>query len=136
MRSGSDVEQVARKLGYARAADLILHLPLRYLDETRVTPLRDVRPGDSVQVEGVLAHSEVQNRPRRQLIAELVDAADGVSRLHFRLLHFYPSQVALLKPGARLRLLGEVRPGFFGAEMVHPQFRVVRDNSQIGRAHV
>lgn len=131
MRSGSDVEQVARKLGYARAADLILHLPLRYLDETRVTPLRDVRPGDSVQVEGVLAHSEVQNRPRRQLIAELVDAADGVSRLHFRLLHFYPSQVALLKPGARLRLLGEVRPGFFGAEMVHPQFRVVRDNSPL-----
>jgi ATP-dependent DNA helicase RecG len=129
--AASSPEDVAHKLGYAATADLILHLPLRYEDETRITPLRDARLGDTVQVEGVLEHSEIQNRPRRQLIAQIIDTADGQSRLHFRLLHFYPGQVALLKPGARVRLLGEVRPGFFGAEMVHPQFRVVRENTPL-----
>ncbi|MDO9224592.1 MAG: ATP-dependent DNA helicase RecG [Pseudomonadota bacterium] len=123
--------EIAHKLGYASPADLILHLPLRYEDETRITPLRDARLGDTVQVEGVVVHSEVQNRPRRQLVAEMVDSADDQARLHFRLLHFYPSQVALLKPGTRVRLRGEIRPGFFGAEMVHPQFRVVREGAPL-----
>ncbi len=129
--AASSPEEVARKLGYASPADLILHLPLRYQDETRITPLRDVRPGDTAQVEGVVEHCEVQNRPRRQLIAQVTDTVSGGAQLFFRLLHFYPSQVALLKPGARVRLLGEIRPGFFGAEMVHPQFRVVRENTPL-----
>jgi ATP-dependent DNA helicase RecG len=122
--------EIAKKLGYAAAADLILHLPLRYEDETRITPLRDVRLGDTAQVEAVVEHSEIQNRPRRQLVVQVVEAA-GDARLVFRLLHFYPNQAALLKPGARVRLLGEVRPGFFGAEMVHPQFRLVRENTPL-----
>ena len=120
---------VANKLGYADPAALILHLPLRYEDETRITPLRDAHLGDTVQVEGVVEHSEIQNRPRRQLVVQLSDGDSG--RLYFRLLHFYPSQVALLKPGTRVRVLGEIRPGYFGAEMVHPQFRVVRENTPL-----
>jgi len=46
----SSVEEVANKLGYSSAADLILHLPLRYEDETRITPLRDARLGDTVKI--------------------------------------------------------------------------------------
>jgi len=127
----SEIDKIAHKLGYAAPADLILHLPLRYEDETRITPLRDVRLGDIAQIEGVVEHSEIQNRPRRQLVVQVVDAGSDDAHLTFRLLHFYPSQVALLKPGARVRLLGEVRPGFFGAEMVHPQFRVVRETTPL-----
>ncbi len=130
-RAALDPAEVARKLGYADAADLILHLPLRYEDETRITPLRDARLGEQVQVEGVVQHAEVQNKPRRQLVVQMADSADARATLHFRLLHFYPGQVALLQPGTRVRLLGEVRPGFFGAEMVHPQFRVVRENTPL-----
>jgi len=32
------------KLGLVRDADLVLHLPLRWEDETRVTPIRDLLP--------------------------------------------------------------------------------------------
>ncbi|MEW5770082.1 MAG: DUF559 domain-containing protein [Pseudomonadota bacterium] len=122
-------EQVARKLGYREPAELILHLPLRYEDETRLTPIRAARVGETVQVEGTVVHAEVQPRPRRQLVAEIEDA-DG-ARLFFRLLHFYPNQVTQLKPGARVRLFGEVRPGFFGAEMVHPRLRVVKPDTPL-----
>jgi ATP-dependent DNA helicase RecG len=146
-----DADLVARKLGYAAAGDLILHLPLRYQDETRLTPLRDVRMGVDVLVEGVVLHAEVQNRPRRQLLVEIAESAapgsahlypQGARRirnvaeatttpLYFRLLHFYPSQLSQLQPGVRVRLFGEVKPGFFGAEMVHPQLRIVRDNTPL-----
>jgi ATP-dependent DNA helicase RecG len=127
-----DADLIARKLGYAAAGDLILHLPLRYQDETRLTPLRDVRMGVDVLVEGVVLHAEVQNRPRRQLLVEIAESSEpGNPHLHFRLLHFYPSQLSQLQPGARVRLFGEVKPGFFGAEMVHPQLRVVRDHTPL-----
>ncbi len=130
-----DADLIARKLGYAASGDLILHLPLRYQDETRLTPLRDVRMGVEVLVEGVVLHAEVQMRPRRQLLVEIAEsAAPGSAHLYFRLLHFYPSQLSQLQPGVRVRLFGEVKPGFFGAEMVHPQLRVVRDNTPLAAA--
>ncbi len=135
MASEQTPEAIAHRLGLADARDLILHLPLRYLDETRLVPLATIRLGEFVQVEGWVRHAEVQNRPRRQLVVEVGDSADAADMaaqtLFFRLLHFYPSQLAQLKPGTRVRLLGEIRPGFFGAEMVHPQLRVVRDNTPL-----
>lgn len=100
----------------------MLHLPLRYIDETRITAIRDLRAGDSAQVEGEIVHTEVQYKPRKALISQLRDAS---GQLTLRFLHFYPSQIKALAAGKRLRVLGEVRNGFFGWEMVHPQCRPV-----------
>ena len=112
-----------QRLGIHDAQGLLLHLPLRYIDETRIVAVRDLRLGMQAQVEGEIVHAEVQYRPRKALNCRL---ADGDSQLNLRFLHFYPSQVAALQPGARLRVFGEVRGGFFGWEMVHPQYRVLR----------
>lgn len=120
------------KLGIAQPGDLLLHLPLRYVDETRITPVRDLRVGESAQVEGEIVHAETQYRPRKALICQLQDADGGL--LHLRFLHFYPSQVAALKPGAKIRASGEPRPGFFGMEMVHPQCRPVREGMSLSEA--
>src|SRR5690606_25523460 len=81
-----------------------------------------------VQVEGEIVHAEVQYRPRKALNCRLTDAD---AQLNLRFLHFYPSQVAALQPGARLRVFGEVRGGFFGWEMVHPQYRVLRGEEPV-----
>lgn len=102
---------------------MLLHLPLRYIDETRITPIRELRNGDQVQVEGEIVHAEVQYKPRKALICQLQDDS---GQLSLRFLHFYPSQIAALKVGTRLRVFGDVRGGFFGWEMVHPQYRPVR----------
>jgi ATP-dependent DNA helicase RecG len=107
---------------------LLLHLPLRYIDETRITAIRDLRSGDQVQVEGEIVHAEVQYRPRKALICRLEDPS---GQLSLRFLHFYPSQIAALKVGTKLRVFGEVRGGFFGWEMVHPQYRPVREQEPI-----
>jgi ATP-dependent DNA helicase RecG len=48
-----------------------------------------------------------------------------------RFLNFYPSQVKQFEAGRRVRLFGEVRPGFFGDEMVHPKYRMVRKDTPL-----
>jgi ATP-dependent DNA helicase RecG len=125
------VQAKLRKLGLSRPFDLVLHLPLRYEDETHITPIGDARRGLPVQVEGTVVEAQVRYRPRRQLVAQIEDAS-GV--LVVRLLNFYPSQTKQFQPGVRLRLLGEVREGFFGAEMVHPHYSVVTAGSALPEA--
>ncbi len=109
------------KLGLARDIDLALHLPLRYEDQTHVQRLADAHEGDVVQVEATVAECRVEFRPRRQLVARLVD--DDGEALVLRFLNFYPSQQKALATGVRLRVQGELRGGFLGREMVHPHVR-------------
>lgn len=117
-----------QKLGIVDIQGLLLHLPLRYIDETRITAIRDLRAGEQAQVEGEIVHTEVQYKPRKSLISQLRDAT---GQLSLRFLHFYPSQIKALTEGKRLRVLGEVRNGFFGWEMVHPQCRPVGADAPI-----
>ena len=116
------------KLGLLSDTDLALHLPLRYEDETRLTPLAALRDGMPAQVEGVVADVRIEPRPRRQLVVRL---RDGPAELLLRFLHFYPSQQKSMAAGTRLRVRGEVRGGFFGLEMVHPTVKVVAEHSPL-----
>ncbi|HEU4708418.1 MAG TPA: OB-fold nucleic acid binding domain-containing protein, partial [Methylophilaceae bacterium] len=117
-----------QKLGIHDISGLLLHLPLRYLDETRITAIRDLRSGNQAQVQGEIVHAEVQYRPRKMLICTLRDAS---GQINLRFLHFYPSQVAALKEGTHIRAFGEVRGGFFGWEMVHPQYRALKHEEPV-----
>jgi len=97
------------KLGIKRRIDWVLHLPLRYEDETKITLIADLIGGETAQVEGEIIHSEVTFRPRRSLICQLKDASDI---LYLRFLNFYPSQQQQLAIGKKVRVLGEARDGF------------------------
>ena len=114
-----------------RDEDLVLHLPLRYEDHTQVTPLSRVQSGTSVQTEGVVASAEIQYRPRRQLVCLLRDAERGDASLVLRFFSCYPSHQKALAPGVRVRVFGDVRDGYFGPEIVHPQFKVVASDTPL-----
>ncbi len=120
------------KLGLVTDLDLVLHLPLRYEDETTLTAIRDLVAGISAQVEGVIADNQVKYQPRRQLLVTLVD--ENNDQLTLRFLNFYPSQIKQLSAGTRLRVRGEVREGFFELEMVHPAYRVVESGEPLPQA--
>jgi ATP-dependent DNA helicase RecG len=119
-----------RKLGLVSDIDLALHLPLRYEDETRLLPIAGLREGETAQVQGVVRECRVETRKRRQLVVRL---ADDSGELVLRLLHFYPAQQKLLAPGQRVRVRGEVRGGFLGREMVHPECRAVSAETPLPR---
>jgi ATP-dependent DNA helicase RecG len=116
------------KLGIHHRADLLLHLPLRYEDETHLAPIATVQAGETVQVQGVIAHSEIAFRPRRTLVCRLEDSG---GELYLRFLNFYPSQQKQLAVGKQIRAIGEVRMGHYGLEMVHPKCRAVNDDTPL-----
>ncbi|AOJ23916.1 ATP-dependent DNA helicase RecG [Burkholderia seminalis] len=117
------------KLGLTRSIDLVLHLPMRYEDETTLTPIGELLPGGIAQTEGVVFDNEVAYRPRRQLVVKIQD--DDGEQLVLRFLNFYGSQVKQMAVGQRLRVRGDVRGGFFGMEMVHPAVRVVEADAPL-----
>ena len=117
-----------QKLGVSTVQGLLLHLPLRYIDETHISAVRDLRAGESAQVEGEIVHVEVAYKPRKTLMARLEDASGQIT---LRFLHFYPSQIEALKVGTKLRVYGEVRSGFFGYEMVHPNCKAVGEKTEV-----
>ncbi|WKB51346.1 ATP-dependent DNA helicase RecG [Eleftheria terrae] len=127
-REKSMPQKAMEKMGLERDIDLALHLPLRYEDETRLTPLREARHGQTVQVEGVVVDSQISLRPRRQLVVVLDDGTDTVN---LRFFSFYPSHQKTLAAGQRVRVRGELRGGFLGREMVHPTFKAVTEDTPL-----
>jgi ATP-dependent DNA helicase RecG len=109
----------------------VLHLPLRYEDETALTAPHDAREGEPVCVEAPILKAQVMYRPKRQLVVH----AEGVV---LRFFNFYGSQLKQFEraaeQGKRVRAFGEVRRGFFGAEMAHPRYRVVAEGEPLPAA--
>jgi ATP-dependent DNA helicase RecG len=94
---GPQLAERLAKIDVFSPADLILHLPLRYEDETRLTMLADVRPGVPAQCEVEVLSCEVTPPPRRQLVARARDASGEVM---LRFVHFYPSSRSSWPPAA------------------------------------
>ena len=109
----------------------MLHLPLRYEDETRVTPIASALPGSAVQVEGAVVETKIVFRPRRQLVCRIRDAS---GEMNLRFFSFYPNQQKALAADARVRAFGEVRPGLIGGEIIHPRFRVLHGEAPLPRS--
>ncbi len=116
------------RLGLKRDWDFLLHLPLRYIDETQVTPIAQLVAGVEQQAEGEVVACEVAIRGRRQLLARLADAS---GELLLRFFHFYPSTRQQLAVGRRVRVYGPVRGGLMGLEIVHPRVHAVRPDEPL-----
>jgi ATP-dependent DNA helicase RecG len=130
-KPASALSRKLAKLGLRTPDDLVLHLPLRYEDETRLTAPEAAPAGKPVLVEAPVERADVAFRPKRQLVVH----AEG---LVLRFLNFYGSQLKQFQRAAEdgllVRAFGEVRPGFFGAEMVHPRYRVVPPGEPLAQA--
>lgn len=127
------LEDKLARLGLRSDMDLVLHLPMRYEDETRITPIREagILAGNAAQVEGIVTSCDVQYRPRRQLVVTIEDESGP---LILRFLNFYGSQTKQLAVGTRVRARGDVRHGFLGDEMVHPSYKIVLEDTPLPKA--
>ena len=116
--------------GLLSVQDLWLHLPLRYEDRTRITPIASLFPGQSAQVEARVEAVERSFRYRPTLRVAISDGSRG--SLVLRFFHFNRAQLALFVPGRRILCFGEARPGQYGLEMVHPSYRLLGDDADVG----
>lgn len=117
---GPQMRNRLARLGIHSVQDILFHLPLRYQDRTRITPMAALRPGDDVVVEGEIRITDIVMGRRRSLVCRLQDRS-GLLTLRF--FHFSAAQRAQLEPGTWLRCVGEVRRGSSGLELVHPEYQ-------------
>ena len=105
---GPALADTLARLSLYTVQDLLFHLPQRYEDRTRVSPIGSLRAGERAVIEGEIQLTEVAFRGRRVLLSRI---ADGSGFLTLRFFHFSGSQQAALARGTRLRCFGEVRTG-------------------------
>ena len=119
---GPKVAARLARLDIHSVEDLLFHLPYRYEDRTRLTPMGALRPGQEAVVQGKVELTEIKFARRRMLLSRL---SDGTGFITLRFFHFNARQQAALDRGVMLRCFGEVRRGALGLEMTHPEYEII-----------
>ncbi|MEH8175841.1 ATP-dependent DNA helicase RecG [Aeromonas veronii] len=119
---GSKMQEKLERLGLATVQDLLFHLPLRYEDRTQVWPIGDLPPGLHGAVEGEIQDTQLVMGRRRMMVCRI---SDGTGTLTLRFFNFTAAQKNSLAAGRLIRCFGEVRPGKYGLEMAHPEYKLL-----------
>ncbi|CAK8740233.1 ATP-dependent DNA helicase RecG [Sodalis praecaptivus] len=83
------------RLGLESLQDLLLHLPARYEDRTKLYPIGEALPGMTVTVQGEVLNSDISFGRKRMLTCRLRDDS-GVLTLRF--FHFNAAMKNSLSP--------------------------------------
>lgn len=116
---GTSLASKLARLGIESVQDLLFHLPFRYEDRTRVTPIGAARPGQAYVLEGEITACNLAYGRRRSLLATL---EDGTGRIGLRFYHFSKAMEHNLRRAGSIRCYGEVRAGATGPEIYHPEY--------------
>ena len=117
---GEKLEQKMHRIGIFTVSDLLFHLPFRYIDRTRLTPIGALRPGQEALITGTVELSQVRYGRRRSLLCNI---SDGTGAVMLRFFYFTRAQQERLNKGALLRCWGAVRRGPKMLEIVHPEYQ-------------
>lgn len=119
---GAQTASRLEKLGIRTLEDLLFHLPQRYQDRTRIIPIARLVPGQHALITATVDFTDTPQRGRPSVVCRV---SDDSGHLTLRFFHFSAQQLNNLKPGSRLWCYGEVRSGFSGMEMTHPEYRLL-----------
>ncbi len=122
---GPALAEKLERLDLYRVEDLLFLLPVRYEDRTQLVRLGALSAGQRCLVTGEVLLAETVYRGRRSL---LVRIGDGSGQLTIRFFYFSRAQQAQFQPGVRVTCFGEVRRGPAGFEMIHPEYRLLRED--------
>ena len=99
--------------------DLLMHLPHRYEDRSRVVSFGELSPDVESLVEGTIIDVE---QVRGRVPALLVSITDGTSLLSLRFFRLYDRQRKEFSAGRFVRAFGTVQFGPRGLQMFHPDY--------------
>ena len=119
---GPSLERKFNQLGIYNLQDLLFHLPFRYEDRTKLSPINSVKLGDRVQISGEIVSNKILFGQRRSLQCML---RDSTGFIYLRFFHFSSAQKNFLTPGKLLSCYGEVRRGRNGFEIYHPEYKEI-----------
>lgn len=116
---GASLAEKLAKIGLLSLQDILFHLPTRYMDRTRVTPIGGLQPNVNAVIEGEVRACDIVFGKRRSLVVRMQDGTGGIT---LRFYHFNAAQKNRLTSGTQLRVFGETRRGAAGLEMYHPEY--------------
>jgi len=122
---GPGLEGRLHNLGIATVQDLLLHLPYRYIDRTRLTPIGSLVPGTDAYIQGQIELAQIVYGKKRMLLCSL---SDGTGILILRFFHFSPAQKKAMQQGIWLRCWGQIRRGMKGLEIIHPEYQRINES--------
>lgn len=128
---GAAIAEKLSRIGIQNVQDLLFHLPMRYEDRTRVTPIADIRPESFSTIEGYVQHTEVQFG-RRPILS--VTLSDGTSKIMLKFFNFNAGMKNSLATGVRVKAFGEIKRGRYMAEIHHPEYQIIRNNQPLALA--
>ncbi len=123
---GDKLALTLAKLNINSVQDLLFHLPMRYMDRTRIIAIGDLQPNTSVVVEGTVARSDIVLGRRRSLV---VTIRDDTGQICLRFFHFNAQQKNQLAEGVRIRCFGDPRVGSTGLEFYHPEYQLFQSGA-------
>ncbi|WP_430460886.1 ATP-dependent DNA helicase RecG [Thalassolituus sp. LLYu03] len=126
---GPKLAEQLEKLNIRTLADLFFHLPFRYEDRSRITPIGAVQPMRPAVVQGEVRAASVLFGKRRSL---LVKIQDHTGTLSIRFYHFNAAQKNQFRTGNTIRCYGEPRRGASGLELYHPEYTLLEDGLDAG----
>lgn len=112
------------KLNLLSVMDALFHLPNRYQDRTRITPVAALRANEFATVVAKVVDTRIHYGRRRALLCRV---SDGSGTLTLRFFQFSAAQQKALSSGSELHIYGEVRPGPTGPEIIHPEYKTLTD---------
>lgn len=119
---GPRMAEKLQRMAIHNVQDLLFHLPLRYQDRTRITPIRALRVGHDAVIDGHIIAADIVFGRRRSLLCRVQDPTGYVT---LRFFYFSSAQKRRLSVGTRIRCFGEVRYGHQSLELIHPECTVV-----------
>lgn len=128
---GAAIAEKLSRIGIQNVQDLLFHLPMRYEDRTRITPISDVRPESFATIEGYVQHTEVQFG-RCPILS--VTLSDGTSKIMLKFFNFNAGMKNSLATGVRVKAFGEIKRGRYMAEIHHPEYQIIRNNQPLALA--
>lgn len=123
---GAALSNKLAKINLHTVQDLLLHLPLRYEDRTHLYPIGELLPGVYATVEGEVLNCNISFGGRRMMTCQI---SDGSGILTMRFFNFSAAMKNSTATGRRVLAYGEAKRGKYGAEMIHPEYRVQGDLS-------
>lgn len=125
---GEKLATTLEKLNLHSVQDVLFHLPLRYMDRTRVVPIGELTINTSVVIEGTVERCDVVFGRRRSLV---VSVRDTTGQVCLRFFHFNAQQKNQMSPGAQIRCFGDPKLGSSGIEFYHPEYQVFPPESTL-----
>lgn len=116
-------------IGINKIQDLLFHLPYRYIDRTRLIALGKLKIGEDAYVQGKIELTQIGYGRRRSLLCRI---SDGTGAIILRFFYFSKSQQNNLKRGETIRCYGKVRKGKNTLEIIHPEYRLLDNETEIG----